>query len=391
MSLQAFELPMQQESRAILHLDLDAFFVSVEQLQNNNLQGKPVIIGGKSDRGVVASCSYEARSYGVSSAMPMKEALRKCPHATVVGSDMALYSYYSQLVTEIVSQRVPLFQKSSIDEFYADLTGMDRFYGCYETAKQLRQEIRDKAGLPNTFGLAANKTVAKMATDEAKPNGMKYVPNGEEHTFLAPLPISKIPMVGDKTCNVLQTNGIYKIGDLSRMTPEQLEQLLGKQGLALWERANGIDPSPVVSHHEAKSISSERTFRQDSNDPYALQDLLVGLTEKVAHELRESEKQCACITVKLRYSNFDTVSKQTHIPHTASDHELIPHVKELFNRLYDRKRQIRLIGVRLTDFIQGSDQLKLFDNTQSKTSLYKAIDTIKRKHGPDKMTKGSTR
>ncbi len=382
---------MQSQSRAILHLDLDAFFVSVEQLRNSDLKGKPVIIGGKSDRGVVASCSYEARAYGVSSAMPMKVALRKCPHAVVLGSDMALYSYYSQLVTEIVAQCVPLFQKSSIDEFYADLTGMDRFYGCYETACQLRQEIIDKTGLPNTFGLAANKTVAKMATDQAKPNGMKYVPNGEEHSFLAPMPIWKIPMVGEKTCNVLQTHGIQKIGELSRTTPDHLEQLLGKQGLALWERANGIDPSPVVSHHEAKSISSERTFKHDSNDPEALQNLLVGLTEKVAHELRESDKQCACVTVKLRYSNFETVSKQTHISHTASDHELIPQVKELFNQLFDRKRQVRLIGVRLSDFIQGSAQLKLFENSQSKASLYKAIDAIKRKHGNDKMTKGSTR
>jgi len=382
---------MQSQSRAILHLDLDAFFVSVEQLRNSDLKGKPVIIGGKSDRGVVASCSYEARAYGVSSAMPMKVALHKCPHAIVVGSDMALYSYYSQLVTEIVAQRVPLFQKSSIDEFYADLTGMDRFYGCYETAYQLRQEIIAKTGLPNSFGLAANKTVAKMATDEAKPNGMKYIPNGEEHSFLAPLPIRKIPMVGQKTYNVLQTHGIHKIGELGCMPPDHLEQLLGKQGLALWERANGIDPSPVVSHHEAKSISSERTFRHDSNDPEALQNLLVGLTEKVAHELRESDKQCACATVKLRYSNFETVSKQTHISHTASDHELIPQVKELFNQLFDRKRHVRLIGVRLSDFIQGSAQLKLFDNTQSKASLYKAIDAIKRKHGNDKMTKGSTR
>ncbi len=309
----------------------------------------------------------------------------------VQGGNMRLYSHYSQLVTNIVAQHVPLFQKSSIDEFYADLTGMDRFFGCYETARRLRQQIIDELGLPNTFGLAANKVVAKIATGEAKPNGMKYVPWGNESAFLAPLSIRKMPMVGEKTYKVLQTHSIETIGALGKTEPEELEKLLGKQGLMLWERANGIDHSPVISQHEAKSISSERTFQKDLTDIAQLHSILTSLTEKVAHALRESQKLTACITVKLRYANFETVSKQVQVPYTANDHELIPHARDLFDRLYQHHRSVRLVGVRLSDLVEGSTQMTLFENAKSQTALYDAIDTIKRKHGADKMTRGSTK
>lgn len=379
---------MFTNQRFILHLDLDAFYVSVEQLRDSRLKGHPVIIGGNSERGVVASCSYEARAFGVHSAMPMKEALRKCPEAIVIKGDMSLYSYYSQMVTAIVKEQVPLFEKSSVDEFYADLTGMDRFFGCLAFAKKLRNKIARDSGLPNSFGLSRNKTVSKIATGEAKPNGIKHIRHGEEQAFLDPLPVRKIPMVGKKTDQVLRAQGVEKIQQLREMTPEHLQKLLGNHGLALWKRAQGIDHAPVISYHEAKSISSERTFGEDASDSTRLLQILSDLTEQVAHELREDGKLTACVAIKLRYANFETVSKQKHIPYSASDHQLIPIIHDLFRQLHQPSRKVRLLGVRFSDLVKGSMQLNLFTDTDSKIALYQAIDQIKRKHGKDKMRRG---
>ncbi|MBN2862213.1 MAG: DNA polymerase IV [Bacteroidales bacterium] len=367
--------------RSILHLDLDTFFVSVERLKNSRLIGKPVIIGGMSDRGVVSSCSYEARKYGVNSAMPMKMAKYMCPDAIIIRGDMEAYSNYSNIVTEIIAQRSPLYEKSSIDEHYIDITGIDRFYGCYKWSHELRRYIIKETGLPISAGLSINKTVSKIATGEAKPNGEKEVSKEIVLPFLDPLSISKIPMIGVKTYHVLRSMGIATIYTLRNIPAEMLETLMGKNGIEIWKKANGIDSTPVISYSEQKSISTEHTFEKDTTDIARLTQLLVGMVEKIAYELRKQEKLTSCITVKIRYSNFDTHTLQKRIPYTAFDHVLIDIAKELFGRLYQRRMLIRLVGVRFSHLVRGVQQLDMFDDTPEKVSLYMAMDKLRRRFG----------
>jgi DNA polymerase-4 len=372
---------MVESLRNIVHIDLDSFFVSVECLQNSALKGKPVIIGGGTDRGVVASCSYEARKFGVHSAMPTRLALRLCPEAIVVRGDYERYSQYSHIVTQIIHEDVPVYEKSSIDEFYIDLTGMDRFFGSYKIATELRQRITRETGLPISFGLSKNKTVSKVATGEAKPNGQKQISYGTEKNFLAPLSIKKIPMVGDKTYDLLRRMGVEKVKTLQQMPPELMETLLGKMGILIWEKANGIDMSPIVPYSERKSISKENTFDQDTIDVKMLEATLVSMTEELAFSLRSEGKLTSCITVKIRYSDFDTHTQQVHIPYSSADHILIPRVKDLFRKLYERRLLIRLIGVRFSALVPGSYQINLFEDTEEQIRLYQAMDHINGRFG----------
>ena len=367
--------------RYILHLDLDTFFVSVERLKNSRLNGKPVIIGGMSDRGVVSSCSYEARKFGVSSAMPMKMARNMCPDAIVIRGDMELYSNYSNIVTEIIAEKAPLYEKASVDEHYIDLTGMDRFYGCAEWSHELRRYIIKETGLPVSIGLSVNKTVSKIATGEAKPNGEIEVKKEIVLPFLDPLSIKKIPMIGQKTYHTLRSMGISTIYTLRNIPVEMLEKLMGKNGLEIWKRANGIDSAPVVSYSEQKSISTEHTFDKDTTDLVRLNQLLVSMVEKISFELRKHEKLTSCITVKIRYSNFDTHSLQKRIPYTSFDHVLTDIAKELFFRLYQRRMLIRLIGVRFSHLVRGVQQLDIFDDTPEKVNLYLAMDKLRKRFG----------
>jgi DNA polymerase IV len=311
---------MNFSARNIVHFDLDTFFVSVERLQNSSLTGKPVIIGGSSDRGVVASCSYESRRYGVHSAMPMKMARLLCPDAIVIRGDMDLYSKYSNTVTSIIAEKAPVYEKASIDEHYIDVSGMDRFFGCYRWTHELRQTIIRETGLPISFGLSVNKTVAKIATGEAKPAGELYIDQEHVPPFLAPLSIKKIPMIGDKTFRMLRTMGIDTIATLRQMPPDMMERVLGKNGSEIWRRANGIDETPIQPYWEQKSMSSEHTFEQDTTDADQMKRLLSGMVEKLCFELRSQEKLTACVTVKIRYSNFDTHTLQKRIPYTSFDH-----------------------------------------------------------------------
>jgi DNA polymerase-4 len=375
--------------RSILHLDLDTFFVSVERLKNSRLNGKPVIIGGMSDRGVVSSCSYEARKYGVNSAMPMKLARNMCPDAIVIRGDMEAYSNYSNMVTEIIAGRAPLYEKSSIDEHYIDITGMDRFYGCYQWSHELREYIIKETGLPVSAGLSVNKTVSKIATGEAKPNGEIEVAKSTVLPFLDPLSISKIPMIGQKTFHVLRSMGIATIYTLRNIPPEMLERLMGKNGIEVWKRANGIDSSPVISYSEQKSISTEHTFEKDTTDLVQLRQLLVSMVEKICYELRKQEKLTSCVTVKIRYSNFDTHTLQKRIPYTSFDHVLADIAKELFSRLYQRRMLIRLIGVRFSHLVRGVQQLDIFDDTPEKVSLYLAMDKIRRRFGKNAVRRAA--
>lgn len=369
-------------SRNIIHLDLDTFFVSVERLQHSGLIGKPVIIGGMSDRGVVASCSYEARSFGVSSAMPMKMAKMLCRDAVFIRGDMETYSRYSHMVTDIIAARAPLYEKASVDEHYVDVTGMDRFFGLLKWSHELRSTIIKNTGLPISFGLSVNKTVSKIATGEAKPNGEKQVPIDGVKPFLAPLSIRKIPGIGEKTYPLLRSMGVTNIDTLSRIPREMMERTMGKNGTILWERANGIDNTPVRPYSESKSVSTETTFEQDTTDIVRMKEILVKMIEKLAFELREQQKLTACVTVKIRYSNFDTHTVQQQVPYTAFDHVLIPLVKEMFDKLYQRRMLIRLIGVRFSKLVPGSQQLDIFEDSEEMISLYQAMDRIRMKYGP---------
>lgn len=380
---------MNFQNNTIVHLDLDTFFVSVERLMNSALIGKPVIIGGLSDRGVVASCSYEARRFGVHSAMPMRMALNLCRDATVIRGDMDQYTKYSRLVTDVIADRAPVYEKASIDEHYLDISGMDRFIGSYKWAHELRSRIISETGLPISFGLSVNKTVSKIATGEAKPNGEKEVPRDLVQPFLNPLSIKKIPGVGDKTYQLLRSMGVVTIHTLSGIPPEMMQNVLGKSGIDIWRKANGIDFTPVVSYSEEKSISSERTFETDTIDIQMLERLLIHMVEKIAFKMRKKQKLASVITVKIRYANYDTHTLQTKIAYTSFDHTLMSTTLELFRRLYERRMLIRLIGVKLGGLIGGVQQLDLFDNNDKMIKLYLSMDQIRLRYGAGAIHRAS--
>lgn len=371
-------------------MDLDAFFVAVECKKAPKLKGLPLIVGGSSRRGVVAACSYEARKFGVHSAMPMYLALQLCPDAKVISGDMEAYSQNSHLVTEIIADKAPAFEKSSIDEFYIDATGLDRYFGTFKWAVELRKNIIKESGLPISMALSVNKLVSKVATGEFKPNAQKQIPAGEEKDFLAPLSIDKIPMIGKQTATFLYDMGVRTVATLREMPLPFLVSAFGKNGISLWNKANGLDDSPVVSYSEQKSISTESTFDQDTIDVKRLKSILIAMVEKVAFQLREQKKLTACVTVKIRYSNFDTETRQIHIPYTSSDHVILRVVQELFDKLYNRRMLIRLVGVRLSNLVQGNHQISLFDETEQDINLYEAMDFIKHKHGVEKLVRATT-
>jgi DNA polymerase-4 len=375
--------------RSIVHIDLDSFFVSVERLIHPELIGKPGLVGGSSDRGVVASCSYEAREFGIHSAMPMRMAKQLCPEAITVKGDGSQYSKYSNMITEIISEDVPLYEKTSIDEFYIDYTGMDRFFGCYKMATELRQKIMRETNLPISFAMSSNKTVSKVGTGEAKPNGQKEIPFGTEKHFLAPLSIKKIPMVGDKTYQLLRGMGIQWIRTLQEMPCELMQQVLGENGSLIWRKANGIDNSPIIPYSERKSISTERTFDKDTIDVKALKGLLIGMAEKLAYQLRDEGKLTSCVTVKIRYSDFNTYTMQARIPYTSLDHVLIEKVNGLFDKLYQKRMLIRLIGIRLSHLVYGGYQYNMFEDTIEQIHLYQAMDSIRKRFGNDAVSRAA--
>ena len=381
---------IRNDARSILHMDLDAFFVSVERLRDSRLKQLPLIVGGKNDRGVVAACSYEARTFGVHSAMPMKLAIQLCPDATVISGDMEAYVQHSKAVTEIIRERSPLFEKSSIDEFYIDLTGMDRFIGGYSWSGELRQNIIKETGLPISMGLSTNTLISKVATGECKPNGQTQIPQGEEARFLAPLPVRKIPMIGKKTADFLYEMGIRKVYTLREMPVEMLEAAFGKNGRVLWNKAHGIDNSPVIPYTERKSISTETTFESDTIDIRKLKSVLTGMAEKLTFKLRSEKKLTANISVKIRYSDFETVSRQMQIPYTSSDRILIEKTLDLFDKLYTRRVLVRLVGVRLSKLAHGNYQINLFDDTEEEIHLFEATDWIKKRFGTRSLMRASS-
>lgn len=369
-------------------MDLDAFFVSCERLQNEKLKGIPLIIGG-GDRGVVASCSYEARKFGVRSAMPIRMALRLCPDAKIIKGDYELYSNLSHTVTEIIQERVPVLEKASIDEFYLDLSGMDKFFGCYQWTQEIAKAVLKESGLPISFALSTNKTVSKIGTGESKPEGKLQIIAPQVQSFLNPLSIKKIPMVGDKTFQLLSRIGVRTIHTLSEMPVLVLQQMIGVNGKELWKKANGIDENPVVPYSERKSVSTERTFATDTIDILELKRILSGMAEKLAYQLRQEKWLTSTIMVKIRYANFDTETKQSRVAYTSADHTLSRVALELFNKLYTRRMRIRLIGLRFTDLVHGSHQMNLFEDTEEQMSLYQTMDYLKNRFGADALGRAS--
>ncbi len=376
---------MIPENRAIVHMDLDTFFVSCERLQDRRLIGKPVLIGGTSDRGVVASCSYEARKFGVHSAMPMRMAKQLCPEAIVLRGNSGVYTKFSQDVTEIIKESVPLYEKTSIDEFYIDLTGMDKFFGCHKMATELRHRIIKETHLPISFGLSNNKTVSKIATGEAKPNNQIRILKGTEKPFLAPLSVRKIPMVGEVTYKSLCDLGVKRIKTVQDMPMQLMHRVLGKNGLSIWKKANGIDNSPVIQYHERKSISTERTFDRDTTDVSKLKSILIAMAENLAYQLRRGNKLTACVTFKIRYSDFQTYTQQQRIPYSAMDHNIIPVVMDLFKKLYNRRLLVRLIGVKFSHLVEGGHQINLFEDNEKHLNLSIAIDKMRERYGDRKV------
>lgn len=375
-------------NRAIVHMDMDTFFVSCERLNHSELDGIPLIIGG-GDRGVVASCSYEARKFGVRSAMPIRMALRLCPDAKVIRGDYELYSKLSHLVTEVIQDKVPLMEKASIDEFYLDLTGMDKFFGCYQWTQEIATSVTKETGLPISFALSNNKTVSKIGTGESKPKGKLQIIETEVQPFLNPLSVKKIPMVGDKTFQLLSRIGVRTIRTLSEMPILVLQQMIGANGKELWKKANGIDENPVVPYSEKKSISSERTFATDSIDVLEIKRLISGMAEKLAYQLRQEKWLTSTVVIKIRYSNFDTETKQHKIAYTSADHTLSRVALELFNKVYTRRMRIRLVGLRFTDLVHGNHQMNLFEDTEEQMSLYQTMDYLKNRFGKDALGRAS--
>ena len=380
---------MSESPRHIAHFDLDSFFVSVEILNDPSLKGKPVLVGG-SERGVVAACSYEARKFGIHSAMPMKTAMKLCPQAIVVKGTRGEYSRYSRMVTEIIANKVPVYEKASIDEFYIDLTGMDKFFGVSAYTQQLRETITKETGLPISFGLSTSKLVSKMATNEAKPNGWLEIPAGKEKDFLWPLAVEKIPGVGKQTELQLKQMGLHTIADISASSLQEMEKHFGKWGISLWNKSFGRDDNPVENFNEQKSVSRETTFNEDSTDLAFLHKQLVWLTEKAAYDLRLENKLCGCLTIKIRYTGFETMSRQETIDYTALDDRLILKAKDVMGKLLQKGRPVRLLGIRFSQLIPVTMQMSLFDKNAEKLNLYKTVDNIKNQFGAKAITKAST-
>jgi len=374
--------------RAIAHMDLDTFFVSCERLQQPKLEGIPVIIGG-GDRGVVASCSYEARYFGVRSAMPIKMALKLCPDAKIIRGDYEQYSKLSKEVTEIIQEKVPVLEKASIDEFYMDLSGMDQFFGCYQWTKEIADSVTKNTGLPISFALSTNKTVSKIGTGESKPVGRLDIPAQNIKSFLNPLSIRKIPMVGEVTFQLLSRIGIRKIETLAEMPVLVLQQMIGKNGAELWKKANGIDLNPVIPYSERKSLSKEHTFTNDTMDIFELKRLISAMAESLAYQLRQEKWLTSTVVLKIRYANFDTETKQMKISYTSIDHTLARVALDLFEKLYTRRMRLRLIGLRFTNLVHGTYQMNLFEDSEQLINLYQAMDRMKNRFGKNALGRAS--
>jgi DNA polymerase-4 len=359
----------------ILHVDMDAFFVSVELLSRSDLRGKPVVVGGRADeRGVVSAASYEARKYGIHSAMPLRTAGRLCPHAVFLDGDHAKYGKWSDRVAAILAKYSPVVEMVSIDEAYLDLSGTQRLHGSpMAAAHRLLSEITETTGLPCSGGLAATRLVAKVASDQAKPRGLLWVPAGSEERFLAPLGVRKIPGIGEVTERALLALGVNTVEELSAQPQEKLEKIFGQWGTALYRKARGGDSYEFVIDAEPKSISQNHTFGEDTADASPLETMLSHLSQKACKRLREAGLEARTLTLTIRYAGFETHTRARTIPEGAKlDPEIFRGFLELFHKHWDRKRKVRLLGVSLSGFTHGEAQLELWD-AERRAKLEKLI------------------
>jgi DNA polymerase-4 len=385
------------EIRRILHLDLDAFFCAVEEKFKPDLKGKAFAVGGRPDkRGVVASCSYPARKYGVHSAMPMAQAVRICPELIVVSSSYHSYSAESRVVMDYLRTISPLLEQISIDEAFLDITALDG--ATQDVASRIQDKIRHEFGLPNSIGAARNKLVAKIANDYGKknaghsgpPNAITIVPPGEEAGFLAPLPVKMLWGVGPKTAEKLAALGIHRIGDIAALPERELGEKFGKHGWDLARRARGIDERPIETEHDVKSISQETTFPEDIADPKKLHEVLTRLATKVAGRLEKNDLCGRTIKIKLRYEDFTTLTRQTSLSKPTNDAELIAaRAIGLFDQTWEKRRRVRLLGVGVSGLDDGQKQLGLWDRDwQHETAVHDTLNQIRKRFGSAAIHKG---
>ncbi|MEM8583899.1 MAG: DNA polymerase IV [Bacteroidota bacterium] len=371
------------DGRTIANLDIDTFFAAVEIRDNNHLRERPLIVGGSHARGIVSSCSYEAKRFGIHVGMPIKVAMKRCPEATILQGDMDKYKQASVLITEIISEEAPVFEKAAIDEFYLDLSGMDRFMSSWQWSLELQERIQRESGLNISLGMAANKLVSKVGVNLKQPKAQVCIDTGYERGFLAPLPLRKLPGIGSKTQHKLITMGIKKVGLLAQIPPALLLREFGKTGQKLWQKANGIDRSPVIPYRSAKSISRTHNFQIDTIDTSQLRAVITHLTSLLGFELRQSGKLASKLTVKLRYTDGNTYSRQARMAHTAVDNRLIPLAIEQFDLLFQRRQLVRMVGVKLDDLAEGLPQVDLFRDTGKEIALLQAMDKIRSRFGEE--------
>jgi DNA polymerase-4 len=384
----------RQSARTIFHIDLDAFFVTVEQVLNPSLRNKPVIVGGRpGGRGVVASASYECRKFGVHAAMPLARAQRLCPQAIFLTGNYRKYGEFSDKFMSILSGYSPCMEPGGLDEAYLDVTGCENFGSWRNLALAMKERIKKETGLVASVGIAPCKVVAKVASDLSKPDGLIEVLPGQEKTFLAPLAVRKLPGVGEKTAKVLKSAGIETIGQLAEMPLELFRSRYGEGMLWLSEHARGIDSSPVEMRGEAKSISRETTFEKDTMDTGFLKATLRYFAEKLGADLRESNKKARTVTLKLRYADFETVNRSTTSREAMNlDDAVFQSGVNLLEKTLGKKfRPVRLIGLEVSNLIAGETQLGLFDaDAKRLEKVDRAVDYIRDKYGFDAIQTGYT-
>lgn len=367
--------------RTVVNLDMDTFFVSCERRNHSELTNIPLIIGGTSDRAIVMSCSLEAQHFGVRPGMPMRQAKFVCGNAKIISPDMELYSKCSDEITQFLEEAVPVLERVSIDEYFIDVSGMDKYFGAVKWTNELAQKLNKQSALPVSFGLSVNKTVSKIATGEGKPYGKLIVPAPNVQPFLNPLSIRKIPGLGHEKYEELSRAGIHIIESLANTDVEILHKMYSNEGIKIWNKANGIDDAPVEPYKSTKSISRTKTFDSDTIDIEKVKSLLSSHIEELAYELRKNNWIASIIAVKIKYSNFDTASKQLKIPYTSIDSQLKKIAEDLFEKLYDRRLRIRSLGVSFSGLINSHYQIDLFSDQEETIQLYSAIDKMRKRFG----------
>ena len=367
--------------RAIVYLDMPYFFVECERLANNKLRGKPLLIGGGKDRGYVLACSSEAYQYGVRVSMPTAHAMKLCPQAHWLQGDSDLYTRKSQEISEIIGAQAPVYEKASIQSFYLDLSGIDRFFGCFSWTKALSHQLAKEVGLAPCWTLSVNKTVSKIGTMGTVPQKPLYIEQPQVRPFLNPLPIQRLPKLKTPTFQLLSRIGIRKIGALASMPPVVVQKVVGQGGSRLWQRANGVDQDPVKPYHDRKEFSLEHDFEKDCIDLTYIRSKLLAMVEQLTYRLRTNRLLTSKIVLKVKYNNLDTETKQAYVAYTSLDQPLKQKAVDLFERLYYRRMRLIRIGLRFSDVVQGTSQISLFDNTSEQLAIYQTMDTIRAKYG----------